>query len=303
MTDLLSGLYKSKLELLNLPYDLQISTTTITCHLDITFNVENIGLYFNDFDSIIVGKRYGNRIINNLVNVKKLKTGKKKKRKEKKNFYNQVSLIFRSATLMGLDPEKLSIKERDKTVNIKLFINGSIQMTGCKYLDNIQKTLEILFDRLKIRKAILDKNNNFIIKSFVSNSITNKDVDDNTLSKLDVKNVDNFKIVMINTNFNILFQINRERLYQLLKDEGFNVIFDPITHACVNIKYQIHNNPKKEISIFVFESGSITIAGSNSYYQVLETYNFINKFILSNYDKLLTKNITPQLIIQLIHNI
>ena len=57
------------------------------------------------------------------------------------------------------------------------------------------------------------------------------------------------------------------------------------------------------ISIFVFESGSITIAGSNSYYQVLETYNFINKFILNNYDKLLTKNITPQLIIQLIQNI
>ena len=62
------------------------------------------------------------------------------------------------------------------------------------------------------------------------------------------------------------------------------------------------NNPKKTISIFVFESGSITIAGSNSYHQVLETYNFINKFILNNYDKLLTKNITPQLIIQLIQN-
>ena len=107
---------------------------------------------------------------------------------------------------------------------------------------------------------------------------------------------------MINTNFNILFQINREKLYQLLKDEGFDVIFDPITHACVNIKYQMSNNPKKTISIFVFESGSITIAGSNSYHQVLETYNFINKFILSNYDKLLTKNITPQLIIQLIQN-
>ena len=90
MTDLLSGLYKSKLELLNLPYDLQISTTTITCHLDITFNVENIGLYFNDFDDIIVGKRYGNRIVNNLVNIKKLKIGKKKKIKYKKKYYNKV---------------------------------------------------------------------------------------------------------------------------------------------------------------------------------------------------------------------
>jgi TATA-box binding protein (TBP) (component of TFIID and TFIIIB) len=285
-------LYKSKIDILNLPYDLEISTTTITCHLGIIFNVENIGLYFNDFDNIIIGKRYGNRIVNNLINIKKVKTDKKKKRREKKNFYNQVSIIFRSCSLMGIDPEKLSLKERNKTVNIKLFINGSIQMTGCKHLDNIKKSLEILFDKLKNTKAILDKNMVFQEKTFVDD-----------ISKLRTDNITNFKIVMINTNFNIMFQINRERLYELLKVKGFDVTFDPIIHACVNIKYNIKNMPNKTISIFVFESGSITIAGSNSSQQVLETYNFINKFILSNYKKLLTKNITPQLIIQLLQDI
>ncbi len=289
MTDLISGLYKSKLELLNLPYDLEISTTTITCHLDVVFNVENIGLYFNDFDDVIIGKRYGNRIVNNLINVKKLKIGKKKKRREKKNFYNQVSLIFRSATLMGLDPENLDIKEKFKTVNVKLFINGSIQMTGCKHLENIKRSLEILFEKFKIKKAILNKELKFELKPFVDD-----------VTKLDINKVTNFKIVMINTNFNILFQINREKLHQLLKELGFDVTFDPIIHACVNIKYHIPNSINKTISIFVFESGSITIAGSNSCQQVLETYNFINKFILTNYSKLLTKNITPQLIVELI---
>ncbi len=73
MSDLIVELTKAKTELLNLPYDLEISTTTITCHLDVVFNVENIGLYFNDFDNIIIGKRYGNRIVNNLINVKKIK--------------------------------------------------------------------------------------------------------------------------------------------------------------------------------------------------------------------------------------
>ncbi len=291
MTDLIKGLGKAKLELLNLPYDLEISTTTITCHLDVVFNVENIGLYFNDFDNVIIGKRYGNRIVNNLINIKKLKNGKKKKRIEKKNFYNQVSLIFRSATLMGLDPEKLSLKERFKTVNVKLFINGSIQMTGCKHLDNIKKSLEILFEKLKICKAVLNKSKQFVLKPFVEDT-----------TNLSIQNVTNFKIVMINTNFNILFQINRERLHQLLREAGYDVTFDPIIHACVNIKYQIPNTINKTISIFVFESGSITIAGSNSCQQVLDTYNFINKFILSNYARLLTKNITPQLIVQLIQN-
>jgi TATA-box binding protein (TBP) (component of TFIID and TFIIIB) len=291
MTDLIKGLNKAKLELLNLPYDLEISTTTITCHLDVIFNVENIGLYFNDFDNVIIGKRYGNRIVNNLINIKKLKNGKKKKRIEKKNFYNQVSLIFRSATLMGFDPEKLSLKERFKTVNVKLFINGSIQMTGCKHLDNIKKSLEILFEKLKVCKAVLNKSKQFVLKPFILDT-----------TNLSIQNVTNFKIVMINTNFNILFQINRERLHQLLREIGHDVTFDPIIHACVNIKYQIPNTFNKTISIFVFESGSITIAGSNSCQQVLDTYNFINRFILSNYARLLTKNITPQLIVQLIQN-
>jgi len=292
------------------------------------FDVANIAYYFNDFDDIVIGKRYGNRVINNLINVKKVKSGKKKKRKEKKNFFNQVSLIFRSATLMGIDPESLSLKEKFKNINVKLFINGSIQMTGCKHLDNIKKCLEILFEKLKVTKAVLNKDLIFEKKTFV-NSIENLDLskvkiiekingdeidnfivgeiiiikkqDNFDISKLNISNVYNFEIRMINTNFNIGFQINRDKLHQLLIENGYDATFDPIIHACVNIKYNIAQL-NKTISIFVFESGSITIAGSNSCYQILLTYNFINKFILSNYNKLLSKPITPQLIIQLIQN-
>jgi len=288
MSNLLEGIYRAKMDLMNLPYDLEISTTTITSFIPVNFNVENIGLYFNDFDDILIGKKYGNRIDTNLVSIKKLKTGKKKKVNEKKNFFNQVSLIFRSATLMGLDPNKMSLKERNKTVNVKLFINGSIQMTGCKHLDNIKNSLEILFEKFKKRIAILE-NDKFVEKPFVSNT-----------QIIDIKNVIRFNIQMINTNFNILFQINRTKLFQLLLDNNIDVSFDPIIHACVNIKYHLVNNKNKTISIFVFESGSITIAGSNSSDEVLEAYNFINKFILGNYNKLLTKDITPQLIIELI---
>jgi TATA-box binding protein (TBP) (component of TFIID and TFIIIB) len=390
LTDLLSGLRKAKLEAYNLPYDLSISTATITCKINVMFNVANIAYYFNDFDDIVIGKKYGNRIINNLVNIKKLKTGKKKKRKEKKNFFNQVSLIFRSATLMGFDPDTLSQKEKFKNINVKLFINGSIQMTGCKHLDNIKKCLEILFEKLKVTKAILNKDLKFekitFVKSIeclnmdkinltVINDIVNNiddideigdddvdvdvdvevDVDDDDdevdddevdddeindevddelddkvddditnhikktknqniilknnfdnfdnfdMKKLDIKNIYMFEIRMINTNFNIGFQINRKKLHQLLMDHGYDASFDPIIHACVNIKYNI-KQLNKTVSIFVFESGSITIAGSNSCYQILLTYNFINKFILSNYNYLLSKSITPQLIIQLIQN-
>ena len=75
---------------------------------------------------------------------------------------------------------------------------------------------------------------------------------------------------MINTNFNIGFQINREKLHQMLLINGHDSSFNPIIHACVNVKYSIPNI-SKTVSIFVFESGSITIAGSNSCFQILQT--------------------------------
>lgn len=292
MTSLIEGIYAAKLDLLSIPPDLIISTATVTMKVNVFFNVENIGLYFNDFDNILIGKRYGNRVVNNLINIKKMKSGKKKKRKEKKNFYNQVSLIFRTCTLMGIDPTTISQKEGLKTVNVKLFINGSIQMTGCKHLDNIRNSLEVLFNKLKITKVILDRNMEYIEKPFVLET-----------SLLDINNVNKFYIQMINTNFNIQFHINRSKLFQLLLDNNIDASFDPIIHACVNIKYYLNNTKPKTISIFVFESGSITIAGSNSCSEILEAYNFINKFILTNYSLLLTKDITPNLIIEFIKKI
>jgi len=292
VSSLIEGIYAAKLDLLSIPPDLIISTATVTMKVNVFFNVENIGLYFNDFDNILIGKRYGNRVVNNLINIKKIKSGKKKKRKEKKNFYNQVSLIFRTCTLMGIDPATVSQKEGLKTVNVKLFINGSIQMTGCKHLDNIRNSLEILFNKLKITKVILDRNMEYIDKPFVV---------DTTL--LTINNVNKFYIQMINTNFNIQFHINRSKLFQLLLDNNIDASFDPIIHACVNIKYYLNNTKPKTISIFVFESGLITIAGSNSCSEILEAYNFINKFILTNYSFLLTKDITPNLIIEFIKKI
>lgn len=313
MTDLISGLDKAKLYAYNLPYDLPISTATITCKINVLFDVENIAYYFNDFDDILIGKKYGNRIINNLVNIKKTKTSKKKKRKITKDFFNQVSLIFSTPMLMGYDMTKLTNKEKEKTINVKLFINGSIQMTGCKHLSNIKKCLEIVFDKISKTKAIINENFQFEKKKFLKNV---EDVEPNVInlnydlsnyigdpySRLKISNVCMFDIHMINTNFNIGFQIKRETLRELFVLNGFDAELDPNIQACVNIKYNIPNL-NKTVSIFVFESGSITIAGSDSFEQIQYTYNFINKFILTNYKKLLSKPITPKLLIQLAKSI
>jgi len=313
MSELISGLERAKLDAYNLPYDLPISTATITCKIYVLFDVENIAYYFNDFDDVLIDKKYGNRSGINSVNSKKNKSPKKKKSKIKKDFFNQVSLIFSTPMLMGMDMNKLTQKEKEKTINVKLFNNGSIQMTGCKHLNNIKKCLEIIFERLKKTKAIINekyqfKKINFLKKiedlDFENINFTNDlpKYKGNSYEQLKIENVHSFDIHMINTNFNIGFQINRDLLRELMVKNGFDATLDPNVHACVNIKLNIPNQ-NKTISIFVFESGSITIAGSDSCEQILYTYNFINKFILTNYKQLLSKPITPQLLIQLAKNI
>lgn len=313
MSELISGLERAKLDAYNLPYDLPISTATITCKIYVLFDVENIAYYFNDFDDVLIDKKYGNRSGINSVNSKKNKSSEKKKSKIKKDFFNQVSLIFSTPMLMGMDMDRLTQKEKEKTINVKLFNNGSIQMTGCKHLSNIKKCLEIIFERVKKTKAILNDKYQFKKINFLK-KIEDLDLENinfthdlpkyksNPYEQLKIENVLMFDIHMINTNFNIGFQIKRDELKELLVDTGFDATLDPNVHACVNIKLNIPNQ-NKTISIFVFESGSITIAGSDSCEQILYTYNFINKFILTNYKQLLSKPITPQLLIQLAKNI
>lgn len=313
MSELISGLERAKLDAYNLPYDLPISTATITCKIYVLFDVVNIAYYFNDFDDVLIDKKYGNRSGINSVNSKKNKSSKKKKRKIKKDFFNQVSLIFSTPMLMGMDMERLTQKEKEKTINVKLFNNGSIQMTGCKHLSNIKKCLEIIFERIKKTKAILNEKYQFKKINFLK-KIEDLDLENinftydlpkykgDQYERLKIENVQMFDIHMINTNFNIGFQIKRDELRELLVETSFDATLDPNVHACVNIKLNIPNQ-SKTISIFVFESGSITIAGSDSCEQILYAYNFINKFILTNYKQLLSKPITPQLLIQLAKNI
>ena len=105
---------------------------------------------------------------------------------------------------------------------------------------------------------------------------------------------------MINTNFLINYNINRANLQKLLISNKIYVDYDPNDSVSVNIKYKIKNN--KEISIKVFESGSISITGANQCDEILEAYLFINNFLFTNSKQLLIKPIDAKKIIALMKN-
>jgi TATA-box binding protein (TBP) (component of TFIID and TFIIIB) len=259
--------FKPFINLDNLPSDLHISTVTMTGMFDTTFNIPNIGAYLDLSPDGVVSVKYGSgtNIIRSLI-PKKEQT--KKKKKVKRVFYNQASV------------EVLSKLFKNK-INIKIFKNGSIQMTGCKCIENCLEVIDTLCVQLKKVKAILDPEDmkTIIMKPFAANT-----------SCLDVTQVKNLTVRMINSNLKIGFKVDRDKLYRILIQQGVDCIFEPCAHAGVNIKYNYKGTDK--ISIFIFESGSVIITGAKSRDQLICAYNFVTQKLFENYHRVTQSGVT-----------
>lgn len=246
-----------------LPQDVVISTMTLVCSVNTNFICRNIARCVDLSYGGILSVKCGNDDdikTNRSLLPKKQKTGKKKKKKSV--FYNQVSIY-------------VMVKGKNKKpVSVKLFLNGAIQITGCKTIGHAIEALNKIFIELHKTKGLV------VMKNFALRVI---DLPFMTNTNITLKNVKDIKVVMINSNFTIGFKVDRLKLHNLMLSEGYDVSFDPEKHACVNIKF---DHTEKQLSIFVFEGGSIIITGVKNCHQILEAYDFINKYLLMNYNKI-----------------
>jgi len=257
---------------INFPQDIFISTITLTCKIPVIFDTMLIASKIQLNLDFIQYVSYGNNgeICRTLININKRKHRKTKTKK--KNFYNQVTMIIK-------------VNDNDR-ISVKLFKNGSIQITGCKLISSIIWSLDKLFKILVC--PIIDENTKKIY--FVTPYIF-----------LDIKNIYDFKIALINSNFDIGFKINREHLYECLHNDKYDCTFDSARYAGVIIKYvnsindiqkkvivdkKSKYNKKQVTSIFVFDKGSIIITGSRCYRNTIESYKFINTYLINNYEKI-----------------
>lgn len=278
---------KLKNELKSLPKDLQISTMTICFMFNTNLNIMNISKYLKLDKNIVIsiGKRTlikKNKKKKDIIVKEKKNTiiGKKrgrkpkikseivvKKNQKKKTFYNQISLKI-----------LVSGKEKDKPVNVKLFNNGSIQMTGCVTLYD---SFDAIINCIKIlnTKRYIISNNEIVNTPFSKN-------------KLYIKDISNYKIAMINSSFKLPFYINRTKLFNNMLQNNLDTVYDRNVHASVIVKYKYNKNDNnKDITILIFEKGSIIITGANNSEQIKETYQFTNKYLLENYKDIVNKNI------------
>jgi TATA-box binding protein (TBP) (component of TFIID and TFIIIB) len=258
-----------------LPNGLKISTMTITCRFDTQFRINNIGKYLDLSENSVLSVKYKNKegdsCMRSLIPVKKKAKKRKsknkpKKKKESKVFYNQATVKIKTTT-------------KEKPINVKLFKNGSIQMTGCNSIENAVECMAILCQEFKTEKGVLNKKMNKIKNiTFVTN-----------LDNLNVKKILDFNVGMINSNFDIGFKVDRDALYEIMLSNNAECTYEPCVHACVNIKFDYKGI--KNISVFVFESGSIIITGARDKDQIIQAYRYITAKLCENYNTVIKKDL------------
>jgi len=265
-----------KHEINNLPEGINVSTMCASCKLNTRLNIPNIEQYLQlNQDDILIVKKNKERIrsIMNLKNKPKRNKKNEIKLKDttKNHFYNQITVVVRVSHGYVKDLDSVS------KINIKLFKNGSVQMSGCKSINSINIVLNKLIERLKEVKAKIE-NGVIIEKSFIEDS--------------NIIKVSDFKIDMINSNYQVVMQIDRDKLHNLLLKKKIKSSYEPCIRACVILKYcpAIDNLENKEISVFIFQKGNVIITGARSKSHIISSYNYINNILLTHKDEINKKD-------------
>jgi TATA-box binding protein (TBP) (component of TFIID and TFIIIB) len=271
----------NKNEISNLPNGVNISTMCASCKIGTFINVLNIEKYLPlHIDDILCVKFNKNKIRTLIPIPVKTRRNKKKYVVEKKanHFYNQITVIIR----VNSGPIENWLLE--PKINLKLFKNGSIQMSGCKSISNINIVLNKLLEKIKQVKGRFEDG---------------KIIDILFVEELDKVGINNFKIDMINSNYNYFkysnkpsMQIDRSKLFNLLIKKKIKSSFEPCIRACVIIKYTPveNNDEEKEISVFVFQKGNIIITGARTKNHIISACKYINNILLTHHDEINKKD-------------
>jgi TATA-box binding protein (TBP) (component of TFIID and TFIIIB) len=195
--------------------------------------------------------------------------------KAKSRFFNQASMVFRLQLTDG---------GRWKETNIKLFKNGSFQMTGI--------------------------NSEEMARAALTRMIALNHTADRAIWPADAQpHITKFNVCMMNSDYNVGAAIRRDRLYTILvKEYGLWSNFEPTIYQGVNTKY-FWNDARpagappgicacpaqcegdgdghgigccKKITISPFRTGSVIVTGAKELRQLQDAYTFLNS-ILAKY--------------------
>jgi len=234
-------------------------------------------------------KHYDEQIISSINNpngrikfkdIRKLTIGISKKdimsyrSKKKSAFYNCFVLILR-----------IKIETVFKEIHVKVFNTGKLEIPGIQSDNVFQKVLDLVIETLQ----------------------------PNMTEKLCYKE-NSCETVLINSNFNCGFYINREIFYDMLRYKyNIQAIYDPCSYPGIQCKFyfnpdvdlqngcQISQENKdfyknvKQVSFMIFRTGSVLIVGKCDENVLMLIYEFLKNIFNTEYVKICQKNTNSEL--------
>lgn len=249
---------------------LRISTMVTTCHAGCGIRLRNL---FENFGKWAIPFGYpGEGFLKMEYETKVVGSSTRdvltKRKVTEKTFFNQATLVIRKARSTG----------GWKEVNIKMFANGGIQMTGVPTSEFSQEAIQFVI------KEILEKDPTVFVGT---------------------PEMTKFRVQLINSDYSINRQIYQEKLHKVLSNV-YNLFssHESTIYQGVNTKYYYNKkgNPLrpgicecklpctgqglgdgdgqcKRITISPFSSGKIIITGAREMDQINEAYEFFNEIL------------------------
>jgi TATA-box binding protein (TBP) (component of TFIID and TFIIIB) len=265
------------------PTSLRISTKVITANMGTTMNAK---LLFDNISQILIPLWWPGEGILKMEHEKSVvgfasRDAFSKRGVSDKTFFNQSTIVLRKATNKA--------HTQFKEVNVKLFGNGGIQMTGIPAEEFAKETLQWMLDELcKVQSSE---------QIFAEKPILQK-----------------FKVQLINSDYQVAYPINRTSLHHILsRTYGLFSTFESTIYQGVNTKYYYNDQHPdkmrpgiclctkrcrgqgtgsgpgecKRITMSVFQTGKIIITGGRYLFQLEEAYNFLNEVLQTHADEVL----------------
>jgi hypothetical protein len=167
----------------------------------------------------------------------------------------------------------LRIKHNDifKEIHIKVFNTGKLEIPGIQDDKLLDKALDFLVTLL------------------------------NNLTKQNIKVNPNRETVLINSNFNCNYFIDREKLFNILKyNYNINSSFDACSYPGIQSKCYYNKLTKKietnetenssSISFMIFRTGSVLIVGKSEEYIIRRVYQYLIDIFKNEYHNIYTKS-------------
>ena len=197
--------------------------------------------------------------------------------KKKSAFYNCFVLILR-----------IKVEQIFKEFHVKVFNTGKLEIPGIQSDDVFKKILDLVITTLQ---------------EYVE-------------SKLEFIH-EKCETVLINSNFNCGFYINRDILYGMLKSKyNIQCIYDSCTYPGIQCKFYFNPDIEidkqtgsqiskenmdvyknvKEISFMIFRTGSVLIVGKCDENVLIVIYNFLKNILNTEYKFICQRNANNELI-------